>query len=133
MKKQLPQIGEQITNNLLYKLVAFFVALAIWVTTTQGRKDTILLRTMDLEFLLKPTLVMTSIIERSVRVKVSGPRASLKKFSQSAQTITLNLNNESAGLKHIEIKPSDLNLPMGVRLVSLQPSSFDLEIKDIQK
>jgi hypothetical protein len=133
MKKRLPFFREKIASNWLYKLVAFFVALAIWITTIQGRKDTILVRNMDLEFLLKPNLVVTNLDDRSIRVKVSGPRTSLSKFRQSTQTITLNLTQEVAGLKRIEIKPSDINLPIGVKLISIQPDSFDIEIKDIQK
>lgn len=133
MKKRLPVLKEQLVDNWLYKLVALFVALAIWVATTQGRKDTILWRNLDIEFILRPNLVVTNLPSRVVQVKVSGPRSSLKKISQTAQLITLNLSNEEAGLRHIEIKPSDINLPIGVKLLSIQPSSIDVEIKDIKK
>lgn len=133
MKKQLPLLKEQIIDNWLYKVVALFVAVAIWVTTTQGRKDTILWRNLDIEFILQPNLVVTNMSDRTVRVKVSGPRSSLKKISQATQVVTLNLTHEQAGRRHIEIKPSDINLPMGVKLLSIQPDAFDVDIIDIKK
>src|SRR4051812_25712346 len=112
MKKRLPILKEQLTDNWLYKLVSLTVALSIWATTLHGRKDTILLRNMDLEFVLKPNFGVTNLTDRTVHVKLSGPRNILKKFSQSQQTITLNLSNEEAGEKKVNIHPSDINLPV---------------------
>ena len=132
MKKRLPLIGEQIVSNWLYKLVAFLVALSIWVNSNY-RRDATFWRNIDIEFILKPDHVITNLAERVVRVKVSGPRSSLKKMSQSSQVITKNLTGESTGFKHIDIKPSDINLPTGIKLISINPTGFDVEIKEIKK
>src|SRR5262245_36241145 len=133
MKKQLPVIREQVASNWLYKLVSLTVAVSIWATMLHGRKDTILMRNMDLEFILKPNHVISPNVQRSVRVKVSGPRASVKKFSLSVQTIVLNLSMEEPGLKRVEVKASDVNLPSGVKLISIAPNELDLTIREVKK
>ena len=133
MKKQLPILRERVINNWLYKLVALGVAVAIWVTTLHGRKDSILVRNMDLEFLLKPNYVITNVEDRSVRVKLAGARSSLKKLSQTPQTITINLTNEEEGQKRVTLRPTDIQLPTGVKLISLSPNEIELIIKEVKK
>lgn len=133
MKKQLPRLSERLTSQWLYKIVSLFVALAIWVTTIQGRKDTIVFKAMDVEFKLKPNLVVTNLEDRTVQVKVSGSRASINKFRQGSQVVSVNLTQEPPGLKRVEIKPSDINLPIGVKLISIQPQALDIEIKEFTK
>lgn len=133
MKKRLPILTEQFTNNWIYKSVALIVALAIWATTLHGRKDTLLVRNMDLEFILSPNLSITNIEDRTVRVKISGPRNTLKKFSQTSQAITINLAGTESGHRKIEIRPSDIPMPVGAKLISISPNTFDLDIKEVKK
>lgn len=133
MKKRLPFIKEQVMNNWVYKAVALLVAVAIWATMLHGRKDVILERHMDIEFILKPSLVIANAPDRVVRVKVSGPRNALKKLGQLGQTITVNLVQAEPGRKRVEIRPSDVALPTGVKLLSISPSYLELEIREVKK
>lgn len=133
MKKQLPLIRDQILSNWLYKLIAFVVALSIWVTTLQGRKDFVRWRNLDVEFLVKSNLVVSTIDDRTVKLQVSGSRKSLAKLSQSSQALSINLLGELPGRKRIEIRPSDISLPVGVKLITIQPNFFDVEIKEVKK
>ncbi|MEQ1664790.1 MAG: hypothetical protein ABL927_05385 [Bdellovibrionales bacterium] len=133
MKKQLPILKKQLTNNWVYKFVALVVALSIWLTTLHNLKDMILVRQMELEFILRPHYAITNNLNRTVLVKVFGPRSALKKFSQTTGVITVNLSAEDAGLKHIEIHGSDLNLPMGVKLKNVQPSVIDVNVSEVSE
>lgn len=131
-KKSLPiSISrEQLTNNWLYKLVAFFVAFFIWATMLHSRKDTILLRNMDLEFILKANHSISNTIERHVKIKVSGPRLALKKFSQSSNTIGINLTDHTPGEVKVRLDEQYLNLPTGVKLQSAQPEEIIVQLKE---
>jgi hypothetical protein len=133
LKKNLPLIKERFTTNLLYKFVALIVALSIWVATLQGRKDFTRIRNVDLQFILKPNLVVTNLDKLSVKLQVSGSRLSLNKLNHSAQPLTLNLIDVGAGHKIIDLKPSDFTLPVGVKLVSISPNQLDLDIKEVAK
>jgi len=133
MKKRLPILKDQFINNWVYKTVALIVSLAIWLTTLHGFKDMILVRNMELEFILRPNLIIGESLNRHVAVKVSGPRAALKKFSQNSGTITLNLSAESAGRKRLELRSSDFNLPLGVKLQAIKPEVLEFTIREVKK
>jgi YbbR domain-containing protein len=122
-----------ISNNWLYKLVALVVALAIWLTTLYGQKNAILIRSMELDFLMRPNFVAKQFHEKYVQIEVEGPRHLLNKFSQSANVITINLTNETEGEKKIAIRPSDVNLPIGLKLVSLSPPEIDVMIQEVKR
>ncbi len=133
MKSALPMASDAILNNWLYKLVALVVALAIWATTLYGQKDALLLRSMELEFVLRPNFVATSLRDRTVQVEVKGPRHLLNKFSQASNAVTLNLTNEPEGVRRIAIRPTDINLPVGLKLVSVAPTEVELTIQEVKK
>jgi hypothetical protein len=118
-------------KNWLYKGVALIVATAVWATTIYGRKDTLLLKTLELEFVMKPNFAITSTFDRTVQVKVAGPRSQLDKFAVSAQPIVINLANEPEGDRVVPIRPSDVGLPLGVRILSIYPTELKLSIKEI--
>lgn len=132
MKKQLPQIGERIAENGLYKFVALLVALVIWASTLWGKKDAILIRDMDLEFLVRGNHHISETVERKVTVKVSGPRSALKRFSQVSNVVSINLTNDLSGPHEVEISSRTLDLPPGVRLLSVQPNRLKVDILENQ-
>lgn len=120
-----------ILNNGSYKLVALFVSLVLWVTLL-GRKDLILNHEMDIQYLLNPNHVITNRKIEKVQVKISGPRTSLKKFTQTDKVITLNLERLSPGKTTVKINKSALNLPVGVRIIRIAPENISLNIREVK-
>ena len=134
MKKRLRGIlGDRVLNNWVYKAVAFVVAVAIWATTIYGQKDTFLTRVMELDYILRPGFVVTGRNDRLVQVEVEGPRQLLNKFIQSSNTVTLNLSNELAGEKKVEIHGSDIAIPHGVRLRAITPNEIVVKIEEVNR
>ncbi len=133
MKTKLPTLADKVLSNWLYKVVALVVAFAIWATTLYGQKDTIFLRNMELEFVLRPNFAVTNLREKAIQVEVEGPRQLLNKFSQSSNTVTINLTNEVEGERRIAIRPTDINLPAGVRLRSMTPNEVVVTIQEEKK
>ena len=134
MKKRLPLLAEQfLAKNWLYKLIALAVASAIWVTTLQSRKDALMERGMEIEFILKPNLAITNFFDRHVIVKVAGPKAGLKKFGQSPQVISVNLASAEAGHLSFILQPGDVGLPVGLKVIKVEPNDFELDIKEVKK
>jgi YbbR domain-containing protein len=111
----------RIFENGSYKLVALFVTLILWVTIL-GRRDFVLSKEMDIEFLLPRTLAVSEVgADRHVTVKVSGPRIALKKFAQNPGTITVDLGRAQAGPVHAVIAPRSVEVPFGVKVLSVTP------------
>ena len=129
MKKQLPRLKEQFTSNGVYKIVAFFVATVIWVSTLWGQKDIVWIRDMDVEVLLSPALTIHGDYQKSVKVKLAGPKSALRKLRNSTKVITLNLNKLEPGRHVVEISDTWMDLPIGVKFLSAEPNKVKLNVK----
>lgn len=117
-----------ILENGSYKLVALFVTLILWVTIL-GRRDFVLSKEMDIEFLLPRSIaVAESNLERKVTVKVSGPRMALKKFAQNPGTITIDLVKSQPGPARAVITPRSVEVPFGVKVLSVTPDVINLNL-----
>jgi len=125
-----------IFENGSYKLVSLFVTLILWVTIL-GRRDFMLTKDMDVEFLLPPNAVMQSVRgERKISVKVSGPRTALKKFAQSPGSITFDLTKSEVEQKNTKVKAviqvKNIEVPFGVKVVSIDPDSIEVILSPVQ-
>lgn len=115
-----------IFENGSYKLVALFVTLILWVTIL-GRRDLVLTKEMDIEFLLPKSIAVApgpeqKEVDRHVTVKVSGPSKALKRFSQNPGTITIDLGRSGPGPVQAMITPRSIEVPFGVKVLSVTPS-----------
>ncbi|MES2854450.1 MAG: hypothetical protein V4692_01245 [Bdellovibrionota bacterium] len=120
---------EYVFENGSYKLVALFVTLILWVTIL-GRRDFVLSKEMDVEFLVPRSIaVAESGVDRRVTVKVSGPRMALKKFAQNPGTITIDLGRyTSPGPVRATITTRTIEVPFGVKVVSVTPELINVTL-----
>lgn len=118
-----------IVENGSYKLVALFVTLILWVTIL-GRRDFVLSKDMDIEFLLPRSIaVAESNRERHVTVKVSGPRVALKKFAANPGSITIDLGRQAEpGPIKATITPRNVEVPFGVKVLSVSPETITVHL-----
>ncbi len=136
MMKRAANWKDYIFENGSYKLVSLFVTLILWVTIL-GRRDFMLTKDMDVEFLLPPNAVMQSARgERKISVKVSGPRTALKKFAQSPGSITFDLTKSEVEQRNTKVKAviqvKNIEVPFGVKVVSIDPDSIDVILSPIE-
>jgi len=128
INKRLSPIWDIITQNAGYKLVAFLVTLVLWISIL-GREDSVVSRDMELELLLSPSYVITNKVNRTVRVRVSGPRMALKKFNQMNELIIVDLKGFSPGLRQVKIDKEQVALPLGVKVLSITPNFIKARIE----
>lgn len=117
-------------DNLSYKIVALCVALILWVTML-GRKESVLTRDLQVQYLLAPTQVVTNQTRQKVRVELSGPRMGLKKFSSTQEVFTVDLTNLGPGRQVVDLNREGLNLPVGVKVLSIYPDQMVVVIKEV--
>ena len=116
-----------IFENGSYKLVALFVTLILWVTIL-GRRDFVLSKDMDIEFLLPRAIAVASNVDHRVHVKVSGPRMALKKFEQNPGTITVDLGKAQLGQVRAVINARAVDVPFGVKVLSVSPDVLNVTL-----
>ncbi|MFZ4403628.1 MAG: CdaR family protein [Pseudobdellovibrionaceae bacterium] len=121
-----------ITDHLGYKVVALLIAVILWLTIL-GRRDFVLTRGVDLDFVAAQGYVIKAQAVDRVKVKVSGPRTALKKYLESgfSQSLTIDISQLKEGFSDVEIPLQKIDVPLGVKVLSLKPSVVRLEIVKI--
>ena len=118
-------------ENASYKFVALVVALVLWLTM-QGRRDTVLTRDMEMQVLLSPGLAISNPIPPMVKVEVSGPRVALKRLAERTEPFTVDLGQARSGRQLVRLTKDSLNLPLGAKVLSIQPQEFLAVIVEVE-
>jgi YbbR domain-containing protein len=119
-----------VTDNLSYKFVALGVALILWMSML-GRKDSTLVKDFELQVLLSSTMELGSAVPELVKVEIAGPRVALKKINQMNPVFTLDLTTARPGRQIVQLRREGLSLPIGARILTLEPREFPVILKDI--
>lgn len=117
------------SDNLSYKFVALGVALILWMSML-GRKDSTLMKDFELQVLLAPKIELETPIPQIVKVEVVGPRVALKKINQMNPVFTVDLTSAKAGRQVVQLNRDGLNLPIGARVLSIEPNKFEVILRD---
>lgn len=121
------------TENLSYKVVALFISLILWLTIL-GRRDFILSKDIDVDLITAPGTQVVAQSTDHIKVKVSGPRSSLKKFLESslAQSITLDISKKGEGVIYVDVPLNKIEAPIGVRILGIRPSQIQVEVVNVK-
>lgn len=119
-----------VTDNISYKVVSLFIALILWLTIL-GRRDFSLTKTVDVELIPAAGQIVMNQSADSVKVKVTGPRTALKKFMESgmSQLISIDISKKGEGEVEIEIPTKQIDVPFGVKVISVKPSVVRAQVK----
>ncbi|UOF02081.1 YbbR-like domain-containing protein [Bdellovibrio reynosensis] len=122
-----------LTENFSYKVVALFISLILWLTIL-GRRDFVLSKNIDIELITAPGTQVVAQTADHVKVKVSGPRSSLKKFLESSlsQSITLDVSQKGEGVVYVDIPLNKIEVPIGVRILGVRPNQIQAEIVNVK-
>ncbi len=119
----------RVTDNMSYKFVALGVAMVLWMSML-GRKDSTLMKEFELQVLLPPKVELQTQIPQIVKVEVGGPRVALKKINQMNPVFTIDLTSARPGRQVVELSKDGLNLPIGARVMSIEPREFTVVLRE---
>jgi YbbR domain-containing protein len=119
----------KMTHHFSYKLVSLFIALILWLTIL-GRRDFILNKNVDVDFVTAPGYSLMTQGSDHVRVKVSGPRTALRKFMGSgmSSSVTIDISERKEGVYEVEIPANKVDAPLGVKVLEVKPRTVRVEI-----
>lgn len=117
-----------VTQNLGYKLIALFVTFVLWFTIL-GRQDFVGTKDVFLEYRLAPHYKLAEGYVKSVKFRVSGSRRAIRKFSDESDTILVDLTAVGAGERQVDIPQDSIDIPFGVKVISIQPHSVVVKIE----
>ncbi len=121
-----------ILDNMSYKIVALFIALILWLSIL-NRRDFIVIKDLDVDFITSENLMVTAQSIALLKVKVSGPQPLLKRYKESSQVLALDLSDKNAGFYDIEVGPSKLDIPSGIKVLGIRPNTIRVEIIEKNK
>ncbi|MFN7263188.1 MAG: hypothetical protein ACK5RO_12315 [Pseudobdellovibrionaceae bacterium] len=118
-----------VTENLSYKLVSLFIALILWLTIL-GRRDFTLSKSIEVETYAVAGLMVQSQSTDVIKVKVTGPRNAIRKFIDSGlnQVLSVDVTNFGVGEFEVEIPVHKIDVPFGVKVVSVRPQTLRVKI-----
>ncbi len=120
-------IKELFFDNLSYKIVSLFVALILWISIL-GRRDFVTTKEMEINLIVSADMTIVSQSHDKVRVKLSGSQPVLKKYKDSLKSIVFDLSDREDGIVDIDIPASRIDVPAGVRVLSVKPNLVRVEI-----
>ena len=127
MKQRMSRIQHGIFENGSYKLVALFISLILWLSIL-GRREFVVNKEIEVDFTVSEKLIVTGQSSDKIRIKLSGPQPLLKKYKETSQTLIINLLDKSIGLYEIEMNASKIEVPAGIKILSIKPSQISVEI-----
>lgn len=126
-------LRDRALENGRYKIVALLVTFILWFTIL-GRRDFVLSKELDVEFLLpRSVIVDREGSPRKILVKVSGPRTALKKFMQSPGAVVVDLTKTEVKEQDLTVRTliqnRNIEVPFGVKVVAIDPPDIEVRLK----
>lgn len=117
------------TENMSYKLVAIFVALILWVSIL-GRRDFVATKEIEISFLTTSGYSVVSQSADRIKVKISGAQPLMKRFKDKNMNLTIDATENKSGVFEFDIYQGLIDLPSGLRVLSIKPNSIKVEISE---
>ena len=131
-REKIERFTGSLLHNFSYKLVALFISLILWVSIL-NRRDFIVTKDMDVDFVTAPNLAVGGQSSDRLRVKVSGSQPLLKKYRESSSLYPLDVSDKAAGFYDVEINASKIEVPKGIRVLGVRPNTIRVEIVEKNK
>jgi len=119
-----------LASNPGLKLVALLPAILTWfVIANQERSEMVLNAPITVN--LPEGLTPTAAPPDEVTVRLKGRRNALARLTPSDVQVSVDLARAQEGRQIVLLDKQNLNVPFGIELVSIAPSSLDLELVSI--
>ena len=115
------------TTNLPYKALSVLIALALWFIVRDERIETTV--NIALEVQAPGELLVSNEHLPDLTVAVSGTRVALSRLRSSNLVHVVKPKGTEPGPVMVRIRPEDLELPAGVDVVSVSPSSASVRLE----
>lgn len=121
---------ESLLENASYKLVAVFISLILWLSIL-GRRDFVVTKDVEVDFAVSSGYSLAGQSTDKIKIKVSGPQPMLKKFKESNQALAFDLTDKTSGMFEVEMTPSKIEVPKGIKILGIRPNTVRVEIVEL--
>lgn len=129
----LERLWQIITGNFGTKLVSVIIALVLWVVVLGSRnvEDT---KDVPIEVITPADLVAANDIPEKISFRLTGPMAFLRAIlDRRDEPIRVNLAGAKPGLITYRFYPDNIRLPIGVKVLSINPTAVLIKLEYIKR
>ncbi|RYZ97116.1 MAG: YbbR-like domain-containing protein, partial [Proteobacteria bacterium] len=119
-------------HNLSWKVLSLFVAFGIWFVVMSSNPIE-LPKEVALELDLPSGLTVANEVPDRVTFRLSGSKFFLRTVANSLDTIRIDLTKAKAGPTYYKIEKESIHLPIGVKILSISPSTINPELEPMDR
>ena len=123
-------------SNLGLKLLALFLALVVWFVVSAPRRENVSERAFaaPLSLVGMPReLVITTPVPDTVNVRLRGRVSDLRALSSQNLEVTLDLRWLQPGEAQVTLRPTAINAPPNVEVISMDPSRLHFHVEQLRQ
>ena len=110
-------------HNLGWKLLSLLVAFGLWFMVMSSNSIEIS-KEVELQIDVPPNLVVANDVPDRVTFRLAGSKFFLRTLANSLDSIHVDLSHAKAGPTYYMIEKEALRLPIGVKILSISPSTI---------
>ena len=115
-------------RNWSLKLISLVIAVLMWYFVAAQEKAEVTIKVpVELTNVPQQAMVVGEMVSE-LEVRLSGPRALIRRVPEMRSPKTINLSNLPMGDHNFQIAPEDLRFPPGIRVLRISPSSLTLQL-----
>ncbi|MGZ3654540.1 MAG: CdaR family protein [Bdellovibrionota bacterium] len=119
-------------HNLPWKILSLLVAFGIWFVVMSSNSIE-MTKEVNLELEVPSGLTVANEVPDRVSFRLSGSKFFLRTLANSLDTIHVDLTKAKAGPAYYRIEKDSLHLPIGVRVLSISPSTINPVLEHLDR
>lgn len=119
-------------HNIAWKILSVFVAFGIWFVVMSSNSIEIT-KEISLELDVPSGLIVANDVPDRVSFRLSGSKFFLRTLANSLDTIKIDLTKAKAGPTYYKIEKDSLHLPIGVKILSISPSTINPLLEPVDR
>ena len=120
-------LEKYIFYNWKIKSFAFAVSLILWFVIL-GQRSLVVSREVNVDYLVSPGSIVSDSVDK-VTLTFSAKRSILQNFKPQNYAPVIDLRGLPPGLKRLPIKLDSIEIPIGAKLISIEPKVVTLYLK----
>jgi YbbR domain-containing protein len=121
------------TANLSLKLLSLAVAVVLWFAVL-GSRNVEVNKEVPIEVVTPTDLVVANDVPDRVSFRLSGPKAFLRNIlNRREEPIRINFSTAKAGLVTYRFFQDNIQVPLGVKVLSINPVSVVVKLESLKR
>ena len=119
-------------HNIPWKILSLLVAFGIWFVVMSSNSIEIT-KEVNLDIEVPSGLTIANEVPSQVSFRLAGSKFFLRTLASSLDTIRIDLTKAKAGPAYYRIEKDSLHLPIGVRVLSISPSTINPVLEHLDR